>query len=248
MMAFECAWRLPPPDLILSGNATHIWRVTLEQTPARICQLFQLLSQDERERAERFFFERDRRRFIVGRGALRIILGRYVGVGPDQLRFGYALHGKPYLANSFGHFTLQFNMAHSNELAVYALARGCQVGIDVEYIRPLLELDQIASRFFSASESMALRAIPENQKVEAFFNCWTRKEAYIKAIGDGLAQPLDQFQVSLAPGEPARLLNVEGLPEQINRYSMMAFTPDFGYVGALVVEDPGCYPECWQGP
>jgi 4'-phosphopantetheinyl transferase len=247
-MAIEQAWRLPPPDLALPANKIHVWCAKLEQTPASIRQSFQGLSQDERERAQHFHFERDRRRFIVSHGALRVILGRYLRIEPDHVSFDYAPHGKPYLAQALNPCGIQFNMAHSNELAVYIFARGREAGIDVEYVHPIPELDQIAARFFSASENLVLRAIPAGQRVEAFFNCWTRKEAYIKALGVGLAQPLDQFQVSLIPGEPARLLKVEGLPEQIARYSMEAFVPAPGYIAALMVEGPECRPDYWQYP
>lgn len=248
MTIFEQVWRLPPPDLALPANDIHIWRVELEQTPASIHQLFQVLSQDERERARHFHFERDRRRFIASHGVLRAILGRYLGIEPDQLLFDYAPRGKPYLAQALSHCEVQFNLAHSNELAVYIFARGREVGIDVEYVHPILELDQIAARFFSASESSVLRTIPASQRLEAFFNCWTRKEAYVKAIGDGLAQPLDQFQVSLIPGEPAQLLKVEGSPEQAARYAMTAFVPAPGYIAALVVKGSDCHPAYWQYP
>jgi 4'-phosphopantetheinyl transferase len=208
--------------------------------------LSQLLSHDEQARAARFHFERDRRRFIVGRGALRIMVGRYLGADPDQLRFRYESHGKPSLSVEFNHCGLRFSLAHSNELAVYAFTRGRELGIDVEYIHSLPDAEQIAARFFSAQENVTLRTLPESQRLEAFFNCWTRKEAYIKAIGDGLSHPLDQFQVSLSPEEAARLLNVEGTPEETTRWSMTSFVPAPGYVAALVVEGSGYHLERWQ--
>jgi 4'-phosphopantetheinyl transferase len=174
------------------------------------------------------------------------MMSYYLGVGPDQLRFRYESHGKPYLSMEFNYCGLRFNLAHSNELAVYAFTRGRELGIDVEYIHALPDAEQIAARFFSAQENVALRMLPESQRLEAFFNCWTRKEAYIKAIGDGLSHPLDQFQVSLSPGEPARLLNVEGSPEKVTRRFMASLVPAPGYVAALVVEGSGYHLECWQ--
>ena len=246
MTALDHLWLVPPPDLALPTQEVHVWRVMLEQSSACIHRLSQPLSDDERVRAERFRFERDRRRFRVARGALRAILGRYLDVEPGRLRFGYGAHGKPYLTQEFNHCGLRFNLAHSNELAVYAFACEREIGIDVEYIHPLPDAEQIAVRFFSKREVAVFLALPESQKLEAFFNCWTRKEAYIKAIGDGLAHPLDQFQVSLAPGEPARLLNVEGSPEQVAYWFMAAFMPASGYVAALMAQAPDCRLECWQ--
>ena len=246
MMAPDDQWRLSPPDLALSNEDVHIWRASLEQPAGLVHQLSQLLSHDEQTRAARFHFERDRRRFIVGRGALRIMAGRYLGADPDQLRFRYESHGKPYLSVEFNHCGLGFNLAHSNELAVYAFTRGRELGIDVEYIHSLPDAEQIAARFFSAQENVALHTLPESQRLEAFFNCWTRKEAYIKAIGDGLSHPLDQFQVSLSPEEPARLLNVEGSPAEATRWSMASWAPTPGYVAALVVDGSGYHLKCWQ--
>ena len=246
MMAPDDPWRLPPPDLALSNEEVHIWRTSLEQPAGLVHQLSQLLSHDEQTRAARFHFERDRRRFIVGRGALRIMVSRYLSVDPDQLRFRYESHGKPYLSAEFNHCDLRFNLAHSNEVAVYAFTLGRELGIDVEHIRSLPDAEQIATRFFSAQENVALHTLPESQRLEAFFNCWTRKEAYIKAIGEGLSHPLDQFQVSLSPEEPARLLNVEGSLEEVTRWSMTSWVPAPGYVAALVVEGSGYHLECWQ--
>jgi 4'-phosphopantetheinyl transferase len=212
MMASDLLWLRPPSNLTLPGGDVHIWSVSLEQPVARTHQLRQLLSNDKQDRAEHFHFERDRRRSIVVHGTLRTILGRYLDIESGRLQFHCGPHGKPYLMQELDHCVLQFNLAHSNEIAVYAFTCGRQVGIDVEYIRPIPDVEQIAVRFFSVGENAALCALPESLRLEAFFNCWTRKEAYIKAIGDGLSHPLNQFQVSLAPGEAARLLYGSKVP------------------------------------
>jgi 4'-phosphopantetheinyl transferase len=246
MTAIIPEWHWPPVALTLSRQTVHVWSVSLEQPAPLIHQLEQLLSADEQERAARFHFERDRRRFIVGRGALRTLLGRYVQVEPTQLKLCYGKYGKPYLAEESKGSALHFNLAHSHELAVYAFTREGKVGIDIEYIHPLADLDQIAARFFSKSESTSLLGLPGDQRLLAFFNCWTRKEAYIKALGEGLSHPLDQFQVSLLPGEPAQLLQVQGAPEEVSRWSMTAFVPAPGYVAALLVEGRSCAVEFWQ--
>jgi 4'-phosphopantetheinyl transferase len=211
-------------------------------------QLAQTLSEEEHRKAKCFHFEQDRKRFIVGRGVLRTILGLYLGVEPSLLRFCYNSHGKPYLADRFGGGALQFNLSHSHELALYAFTRGREIGVDLEYIRYIPDAEQIAASFFSARENTVLHTLPTSQKQETFFNCWTRKEAYIKAIGNGLAQPLDKFDVSLAPGEPARLLSVDGAPEEASRWSLKALTPAPGYVAALAVEGHNWSLTYWQFP
>jgi 4'-phosphopantetheinyl transferase len=237
-------WDSPPTNLAISRDEVHVWRASLEHPAGYIQRLTQTLSEDERQRADRFRFERDRRRYIVGRGLLRAILGRYLNLVPGQLRFRYGPRGKPALAETRDE--LCFNIAHSHELALYAVAQGQEVGVDIEHVHSIYELEQMAERFFSSREVAVLRALPPDQKQEAFFNCWTRKEAYIKAIGDGLSRPLDQFDVSLAPGEPARLLNVAGDSQEASRWSIRALMPASGYVAALAVAGHGWRLQCWQ--
>ena len=241
-------WRLPPSDLTLSSDEVHIWQTSLDQPPEYVRDLAQALSYDEMMRAERFHFERDRRRFIVGRGVLRAILGRYLGVEPHRVRLRYGERGKPYLAGRFASSTLQFNLAHSRELALYAFTYGREIGIDLECIRPLSDADDIADRFFSARENAVFCTLPKSHKLEAFYNCWTRKEAYLKATGEGLARPLGQFDVSLAPGEPARLLHVEGDSREMARWLLRALLPSSDYVAAVAVEGHGWRLACWQWP
>jgi 4'-phosphopantetheinyl transferase len=239
-------WQLPPPDLALSSEEVHVWRASLEQSPERVRELAQMLSHDEMMRAERFYFERDRRRFIVGRGVLRVILGDYLDIEPRQVRFCYGSRGKPYLAEEMGDGALRFNLAHSHELALYGFTRGREIGVDLEYARPLSDANEIAGRFFSARENAVFRKLPKSHEMEAFYNCWTRKEAYLKATGEGLARPLDQFDVSLIPEEPARLLYVEGDPLETARWSLQALSPAPEYVTAVAVEGHGWRLACWQ--
>lgn len=184
---------------------------------------------------EHFHFARDRRRFVVSRGVLRAILGYYLAVGPNRLEFRYNEYGKPYLADKYGGCLLQFNVAHSQELVLYAFTRDREIGIDIEYIRPISDTEQIAKRFFSIEENTALQTIPTHLKLEAFFTCWTRKEAYIKAKGRGLSMPLDQFDVSVTPGERAELLSTRPDPQEANRWTLQALLPGQGYVGAVAV-------------
>jgi 4'-phosphopantetheinyl transferase len=185
-------------------------------------------------------------RFIASRGLLRVILGRYLKTDPKRLRFCYTLHGKPELAEEAGDETVQFNLSRSQGLALYAFTRCRRIGVDLELISHHHGDERIPERFFSPREVCALRQLPADTQLEAFFNCWTRKEAYIKARGDGLSMPLDQFDVSLAPGEPAALLNTNGDPEETCRWSLQGLTPAPGYVGALAVEGHDWHLSSWQ--
>jgi 4'-phosphopantetheinyl transferase len=241
-------WHLPPPDLALPSEEVHVWQASLNQPPERVRELGQTLSHDEMMRAERFRFERDRRRFIVGRGVLRAILFRYLGIEPEFVQFRYGSRGKPYLAEKVSSCGLRFSLAHSHELALYAFTRDREVGVDLEYVRPMPDAAQIAARFFSAREHAVFCALPKGQKLEAFYSCWTRKEAYLKATGEGLARPLDQFDVSLVPGDPAGLLRVQGDSQEIARWSLQALAPGTGYVAAIAVEGHGWCLACWQWP
>ena len=242
------SWSLPPSTLELSSNEVHVWLARLDSPALRHLQMAKYLIEDERIRAKKFYFKRDRQRFIVSRAVLRMIIGGYLRIKPKRVQFFYGPHGKPYLEKTLGDSTIRFNLAHSNDIALYAFTRCCEIGVDIEYIRNLPDADQIADRYFSANEISTLQALPASQRRQAFYNCWTRKEAYIKAIGKGLAQPLDQFEVSLAPGDPPRLLNVEGAPQEASRWSLKALTPASGYVAALAVEGHNWRPAFWQFP
>lgn len=239
-------WLAPPANLTLSSNEVHVWRAALDQPALLVRNLAQILSTDEYNRAQRFHFERHKRRFTVGRGVLRTILGWYLDIEPSQLEFSYGPQGKPYLAKQFGDQTLQFNLTHSHELALFAFTLDREIGVDLEFIRPMLDLEAVATRFFSTKENADLARIPTSQKGEAFFTCWTRKEAYIKARGEGLSMPLDEFDVSLSPGEPATLINVRIDPQEVTRWSLQALDPAPGYVGALMVEGRKWDLSCWQ--
>jgi len=203
------------------------------------------LSADEAKRAAAFCFERDRHRFVAARGFLREILGRYLRAAGEALSFEYGPHGKPALAGEFRD-ALRFNVSHSGEMALYAVTLQREVGVDIEALREVNDAEQIAERFFSPAERVAFRLQAPGQRQQAFFNCWTRKEAYLKALGDGLARPLDGFDVTLAPGEPARLLRVEGEPRESERWSLRELLPARGYVGAVAVEGHGWRLTCGE--
>jgi 4'-phosphopantetheinyl transferase len=201
-----------------------------------------ILGSDERRQAGRFHFDLDKKRFVVGRGILRILIGNYyLGVEPSRLEFSCGPRGKPYLARRFGDGTFQFNRSDSHMLAIYAFAKGHEVGVDIEHVRTVaVNTREIADGFFSEREKATLRRLPDRDKEEGFFNCWTRKEAYLKAIGEGLYVPLDQFDVSLTPGEKARLLRIAGRPQEASRWSLKAFVPETGYKAVLAVRSHDC--------
>jgi 4'-phosphopantetheinyl transferase len=250
MATIDSLWLSPPAELTLSTDDVHVWRASLDQPATYVRQLAQILCPDERERAGRFYYDRHRRRFIVRRGLLRMILGRYLGLKPGQLRFRHGPGGKPALLPppDEGGEALRFNLSHSQELALFAVTRGRELGVDLEYIRPIVAVEQIVAHFFSDRENEAFSALPPNRQLEAFFNCWTRKEAYVKARGGGLALSLKQFAVSLAPGEPAALSCTGGDPREVAGWSLRALKPGPGYVAALAVEGHDWRLTCWQWP
>ena len=241
-------WPPSPTDLTLLGDEVHVWRASLDQPASCVQNLRQTLTTRELDRARRFHLQTDRQRFIVARGLLRAILGRYLDVEPDQLRLGYGICGKPYLASTYGLNALRFNLSYSNGLALYAVTRGREIGIDLEYARPIPEAERIAEQYFSAKENAVLRALPAGLKQRAFLTCWTRKEAYIKARGEGLSLRLDRFDVSLMPGEPAVLLSVRGSSQEPSRWSLRELMPGLGYVATLAVEGSDWHLACWQWP
>lgn len=239
-------WNSPSETPILSDDDVHVWRASLDPPASVVERLERTLATDERERAGRFRFSRHRSHFIAARGMLRAILGLYLEAEPAALYFQYGPRGKPGLAGDGDDGTLRFNLSHSGELALYAVARGRELGIDVEQIRSDRSDESIARRFFSPSEVEALLALPEGERRDAFFRCWTRKEAYIKARGDGLSLALDQFDVSLAPGEPATLLRTRQDAADAARWSLRDLPAGPGYAAALAVEGKSWRLRCWQ--
>ncbi len=243
MIADRLQWSPPPESLSLASDRVHVWRASLKVPAARVQSLQRTLAAEELWRAKRYYFQKDRDRFVVARGFLRAILSGYLRTEASQLRFRYNRHGKPELLDSQG---LRFNVSHSDELALYAISHRREIGIDLERIRPELAGQAIAERFFSPREVASLRSLPESMRADAFFACWTRKEAYLKARGRGIVLGLDQFDVSLSPGEPAGLLRVVGHPEEAARWSLQELHPAAGYVAAVAVEGHGWELRCWQ--
>jgi 4'-phosphopantetheinyl transferase len=243
MTALECWWHPPPTDLTLSSDEVHVWRADLDLPAWQIERLAQTLSEDEQHRANRFYFERDKTHFIAGRANLRTILSRYLDLEPAQLQFSYGSRGKPSLDSTSTSRALCFNLSHSNGLALYAVTSDRSIGIDLEYIRPLPNALELAKRFFSPREYGVMSSLPPDQLQEAFFNGWTRKEAYLKATGLGLAG-LEQVEVSLISSEPVALLSIQGDPKAAECWSMHQLKLAPGFVAALAVEGHGWHLDC----
>lgn len=244
----ETEWQEPPGGLSLPGGEVHVWRASLECAGPLLLSLRATLAPDEQARAARFHFRKDRDHFTAARGLLRAILARYSGREPARLRFGSGPYGKPFLEGERGPGGLRFNVSHAGGLALFALARGREVGVDLERVRDDFEHLEIAGRFFSAREVEALRALPPEARTRAFFNCWARKEAYIKARGEGLSHPLHAFDVTLAPGEEAALTRTGNDPSEAARWAMRELFPGPGFQAAVVAEGGPFRLSCWQWP
>jgi 4'-phosphopantetheinyl transferase len=225
----------PPVNLKPADGEVHVFCIPLDQRPARLEQLAKTLSEDERLRAGNFHFGNDRNRFIAGRGMLRDILGWLLGVEPADLIFSYGDHGKPRLAAPAAKSSLHFNMAHSGSLAVYAISPTYEVGIDVERIRPIREAADIAAHFFSEEERAKWRSLPEDARMEAFFNCWVRKEAVLKACGKGIGASLNQIEVFF-----------DGDFLSGAQFSLRSLSPAFNYAAAVAARCRDLRVSCWR--
>jgi len=212
-----------------------VWLISCEPSE-ELDSPAELLSLDERERADRFHRKLDRNRFRVIHTAMRMILAQYLNVPPQEVSFSSAMGVKPELASQLRGAGIQFNLSHSSELALLAVAKGAMVGVDVEWINPEFPIDEIAERFFSAAEISVLNALTADERVNAFFSCWTRKEAYIKALGEGLSVPLDSFEVAFGSHRAAALVAVRDNPQELSRWSMYELKVPKNYTAALVVE------------
>ena len=226
-MRSDPAWPRP----VATSDDAWIWLVDLDGTGDEAAAR-EVLSDDERARADRFVFDVHRRRFVACRAALRALLAERLGGRPGDVRFEYGPAGKPSLA---GGSAMRFNVSHSDRYALLAVALGAELGVDIERVRPMRDLDAIAERVFSEGERGALAREPGDRRVEAFFAAWTRKEAYIKARGEGIAQ-LRAIEVSLASGDPPLLIRVEGQPDEPTRWAIETFAAAPGFASALCIE------------
>lgn len=231
-LSLQDDWPIGPTVPLIHTSDVHVWRINLDIQFIR--QHYSILSENEQQRAERFRNEHDRRHFIVARATLRMILARYLCLNPVQLKFQTNAFGKPLLLDDGS--ALSFNLSRSSKLALLAVAVGREVGIDIEFMRAEFATEEIAQRFFSCIEVRQLRLIDPQFWKAAFFNCWTRKAAYIKARGRGLFLPPEQFDVSIGPDEPPSLLANRLEPDEPARWSLRQLFPATGYAATVAIE------------
>jgi 4'-phosphopantetheinyl transferase len=224
----------------LDFDTIHVGLAALDRSVEGLRSLESHLTDDERQRAARFHFDRDRMRFVCARGLLRHLLTAELDLPPDRIRFVYGAHGKPSLAPDQARSGLRFNVSHSDGLGLFVLARERAIGADIEKIRPVRYGRAVASRFFAADECAALEGLVGDDFDRAFFRCWTRKEAFVKAVGDGLSYPLRSFSVAVSERDPARILRVDGDPSARERFWLTTFPAGTGFEAAIVTEGGPC--------
>lgn len=217
------------PSFDLSDGHIEVWCVETDAATNVIRQMEKVLAPEEISRAEQFHFEHHRNSFVVTRGMLRILLAHYLGEAAGDIIFAYGAKGKPSLPDA----KIEFNISHTKGIALFAFALGCELGVDVEQIRPIQDMMQIARRFFSRQESEELLALLEEEKEKAFFRCWTRKEAYIKAVGEGLSIPLNAFRVTFKEEGPVRWIDLGNETSAQPTWALYNLDISSAYVAAL---------------
>jgi len=248
MSDLKITWPRPTTEWSPDVTGIDVWAASLRRSTVELSDLAATLSPEEDNRAERYQFEQHRNRFIAGRGLLRTILGMHLNRNPRELEFAYGPNEKPRLAHQDDDGPLHFNLAHSEDLVLIAVTRTGEVGIDVERIRPVSEAGNIVERYFSPRESGVYRALPEGEKPFAFFNLWTRKEAWLKATGVGIGQLLSEVEVSFLPGNPARLISLRGCTRSAAAWRLWDVAPASGYVGAVASPMGEAQLRCWHWP
>jgi 4'-phosphopantetheinyl transferase len=219
----------------LAKDEIHVWQLSLTLSSEQLDYLRELLSDDERERANRYMHRPSREQFITTRASLRMLLGRYLGMAPERIRLGTSNTGKPILVGG----GLYFNVTHSQEVGMIGLSYAGEVGIDVERVRAYPGHLDMADRYFTPNEVVALKRLPIGAREHAFYHVWTRKEAFLKATGLGLSHGLERFEVSVPPDDPARILHIDGDHTAGERWCMTKLEPAEGYVGTLAIEAHG---------
>jgi 4'-phosphopantetheinyl transferase len=233
----DILWPRPPVRWCLGANDVHVWAAPLDMPPDSLSRLASMLSEEEKQRATRFRSDTHRNRFVAARGILRTLLGGCLDCGPDELKFDYGPTGKPALAGRYTESGLSFNVAHSQSLGLVAITRRGPIGVDVEFIRPMSDASGLVERFFSARENALFQSLPDHQKNIAFFNLWTRKEAWLKATGQGIAHSLNRVEVTFTPGEPARFLALPNESRAEDNWILRELLPAPGFVGAVAPPD-----------
>jgi 4'-phosphopantetheinyl transferase len=228
-------WQIPPNYLTLKPMEIDLWCGDLNLPLTIIQSLKEYLSEEEIKRSERFKFDRHRNYYIASRGILRIILGKYLNIPPYDIQFQYSEKGKPTVILSQNHNNLEFNMSHSNGLSLYGIIQGYSIGIDVEYMREMSDIDMIAKRFFTAKECQIIQDLSDEEKLEIFFQLWTAKEAYLKCTGEGIASGLNKFEVEFKNKKAINLMGIDGSLKEISSWYFSSFPVKENYHGALVV-------------
>ena len=230
----------------MNQRDVHLWLIDLHHASSLGDRMSQILSCAEQQKAEKFKFDKDRVKYVIAHAALRNILAGYLEVDPAQLEFREGPHGKPQLVLTARSEPLNFNLSHSHEHALIAVTFERQIGVDIEFIKRDFHWQEVAERFFAPGEIARLRVLPQEQQKRGFFTCWTRKEAYIKAKGGGLSIPLQDFEVSLSPGEPASLMSCIRDPEEATRWSLAEIDAGSEYAAAVAVQGHGWRLKCWR--
>jgi 4'-phosphopantetheinyl transferase len=248
MTKLNLVWTKPPVTLNLERDEIHVWRAALNQPAVAIDRLCSFLTSDELDRMKRYSSSTTRVRFAVGRGVLRAILSRYIRMSPEQIHFSYGFYGKPFLAmpQQEEAQSLDFNLSHSSDLALIAVAHSRKVGVDVERLQPELAYERLARRFFTPSEQRVIFAKPSGLQLYAFYQIWTRKEAFLKAKGEGLSQPMEEFEVDLLSEQGVNIVGRNHLHNLIEGWSLLPLTPGPSYVAALAVAGRDWKLSCWQ--
>ncbi|MFQ5741840.1 MAG: 4'-phosphopantetheinyl transferase family protein [Acidobacteriota bacterium] len=222
----------------LESGQIHLWRLDLDLAPQYLRLAGDLLSSDEKERARRYRFEKIRSRFVGSRSLLRVVLAGYLGVTPRRITFEYGVNGKPALSNQESPPGLQFNLSHSSSVGLLAVTLQDPIGVDIERIRPLHDVDRLARSCFAEHEFSLFKEVGPDEKLDVFYRCWTRKEAFVKALGQGLTRSTRSFEVSFLDPAKASLVAMEGHPLEPELWSIEPLEPAEGYVGALAVRRP----------
>jgi 4'-phosphopantetheinyl transferase len=243
----DILWRFPPPRIELPNSEIHLWCSPLDMTEEQKEDSYQILSADEQNRASRYLSTEDANKFIRSRMLLRSILSFYLERDPKDLQIVYTAQGKPILSYEDAH-DIQFNLSHSADLVVIAVTRDIALGVDIEAMSRPQDDIELAREFFSPQEFNTLQNLSEPHKMEAFLNCWTRKEAYFKATGTGIDESLQEIEVTFMPGEPARYLSISGDSHEATHWYLHSIQPATGYAGAVACRQRGLRLACWRWP
>jgi 4'-phosphopantetheinyl transferase len=247
-MPFHGAWPAASqvPPRFGESSETHVWAAALDLSGSALAALAATLAPEELDRASRFRFPIHQRRFVAARGSLRGLLAVYLGLPPQKLEFSTGLYGKPELAHGHAGRPLHFNLSHTENLALIAVTQAAEVGVDLERLRTFPDADDLVARFFSPHETEAYRALPLSERPLAFLHLWTRKEAWLKAKGEGIGHSLHRVEVELLPGKPAALKHLPTDLGQVADWSLHHLQPAADFVGALAVRWPQITIRCFR--